>query len=147
MAKNDKFKEKKVSTAYKRELKGIETKVGRKEPLIVLSFKDFDRNQGQSFEDWEQDSLLSLAVNRLREICQLTVGQATAQQIIKPYTKVGFPPESAFTHPKHILPDVTWCTIHIQGKECVIGYFEDNIFHVVFLDKNHEFWITKKKNT
>jgi len=147
MARSDKFKEKKVSTAYKRNLKGIQTKEGKKESLIVLSFKDFDRNQGQSFEDWEHDDLLALAVNRLREVCQLTVGQATAQQIIKPYTKVGFPQESNFIYPKHILPDVIWCTMHIQGKECVIGYFDDNIFYIVFLDKNHEFWITKKKNT
>lgn len=135
MAKKDKFKEKKVSAAYKREIKGIPTKNGKKERLIVLSFKDFDRTQGQSFEDWEKDDLLALAVNRLREVCQLTVGQATAQQIIKPYTKVGFPPESIFVHPKHILPNVIWCSMHIQGKECVIGYFEDNIFHVVFLIK------------
>jgi hypothetical protein len=34
-----------------------------------------------------------------------------------------------------------------KGKECVIGYFEDNIFQIVFLDKDHEFWKTKKKNT
>jgi Na+-transporting NADH:ubiquinone oxidoreductase subunit NqrF len=89
--------------------------------LIVLSFKDFDRSQGQSFEDWEQYELLAFAINKLREVCQLTVGQATAQQIIKPNTKVGLPPESSFIHPKHVFPYVIWCTMHIQGKECVIG--------------------------
>ena len=86
-------------------------------------------------------------INKLRAICQITMAQATAQQIIKPYTKVDFPPESAFEHPKHVLPDVTWCTLHIQGKECIIGHIEDNVFHIVFLDKDHEFWKTKKKNT
>lgn len=48
--KQIKFKERNVSS-YKREVKGIELKQGRKDPLIVLSFKDFDRNQGQSFEE------------------------------------------------------------------------------------------------
>jgi hypothetical protein len=144
--KQNKFNERSVAS-YKREVKSIDTKQGRQEPLIVLSFKDFDRNQGQSFEDWEHEQLLALAVSKLREVCQLTVGQATARQIIKPYTKVGFPPESGFFHPKHVLPDTTWCSIHIQGKECVIGYFEDNIFQIVFLDKDHEFWRSKKKNT
>lgn len=90
---------------------------------------------------------MALTISKLREVCQLTVGQETAQRVIKAYTKVGFPPESGFVHTKHVLPDVNWCSMHIQGKECVIGYFEDNIFHVVFLDKDHEFWITKKKNT
>lgn len=144
--KQNKFKERKASS-YKRESKGIEIRQGRNEPLIVLSFKDFDRNQGQSFLEWEEEKLLALAVNKLREVCQLTVGQATARKVIKPYTKVSFPPESGFVHPKHVLPDVTWCSMHIQGKERVIGYFEDNIFQVVFLDKDHEFWKTEKKNT
>lgn len=144
--KQSKFKERNASS-YKRELKGIETRQGKKEPFIVLSFRNFDRNQGQSFEEWEDEKLLALAISKLREVCELTVGQATAQQIIKPYTKVAFPPESGFVHPKHVPIDVIWCSMHIQGKECVIGYFEDNIFYIVFLDKNHEFWETKKKNT
>ena len=144
--KQNKFKERNAAS-YKREVKSIETRQGRKEPFIVLSFKDFDRNQGQSFEEWEKEKLLALAVSKLREVCQLSVGQAIAQHVIKPYTKVGFPPDSNFEHPKHVSPDVIWCVMHIQGKECVIGYFEDNIFQVVFLDKNHEFWISKKKNT
>lgn len=144
--KQNKFKEREPS-AYKRELKGLEVRETKKEPLIVFSFKDFDRNQGQNFEEWQEEKLLALAINKLLGICQMTVGQATAQQIIKTYTKVDFPPESGFEHPKHIPSDVTWCSMHIQGKECVIGYFEDNIFQVVFLDKNHEFWETKKKNT
>jgi hypothetical protein len=146
MAKQDKFKERHIAS-YKRELKNIETKQGKKDPLIVLSFRDFDRNQGQNFEEWEEERLLALAINKLRDICQLTRIQATNQQIIKEYSKVDFPPNSAFKHPKHVLPDVDWCSMHIQGKECIIGHFEDNIFHIVFLDKNHEFWITKKKNT
>jgi hypothetical protein len=144
MGKNNKFIERK-SASFKRQPKKVETKEGKKDPFIVLSFKDFDRNQGQSFKDWEQDQLLALAIDKLREVCQFTVAQATAQQIIKPYTKNEFPPESEFTHPRHVPPDITWCSMHIKGKECVIGYFEDNIFYVVFLDKDHEFWITEKK--
>lgn len=135
------------AASYQREVKRIDLKQGRKDPLIVLSFKDFDRNQGQDFIEWEKEQLLALAVNKLREVCQLTIGEAIAQRIIKPYTKIEFPPDSGFIHPKHILPDVTWCSMHIQGKECVIGYLEDNIFQIVFLDKDHEFWKTKKKNT
>src|SRR3546814_8911884 len=78
---------------------------------------------------WEREQLLALAVGKLREICQLTVGQATAQRLIKPYTKVGFPPQSGFFYPKHVLPGVIWCSMHIQGKECVIGYLERSEEH------------------
>ncbi len=73
--------------------------------------------------------------------------EATRQQIIKEYLKGTFPDKSDFYHPKHIPEDIAWCSMHIQGKECVIGYFEDNVFYVVFLDKDHRFWITEKKNT
>jgi hypothetical protein len=135
------------NASLKRIPQNLETRQGKKEPFIVFSFKDFDRNQGQTFEEWQRDQLLALAINKLREICQLTVAEATSQQIIKSYTKVGFPPDSSFVHPKHVPPDVTWCSLHVQGKECVIGYFEEHIFHIVFLDKDHEFWKTKKKHT
>jgi hypothetical protein len=146
MGKGNKFKSR-SKASLNRKAKTLETRDNKRETFIVLSFRDFDINQGQDFEEWEGDKLLALMINKLRAICQITMAQATAQQIIKPYTKVDFPPESAFTHPKHVLPDVTWCTMHIQGKECIIGHIEDNIFHIVFLDKEHEFWITKKKNT
>ena len=146
MRKYDKFNERSLDS-YKRVPKGVETKQGKKVPLIVLSFRDFDRNQGQNFEEWEEEKLLALAISKLQEICQLTRNQATHQQIIKQYSNVMFPPNTAFKHPKHVLPDVVWCSMHIQGKECIIGHFEDNIFHIVFLDMNHEFWISNKKNT
>lgn len=147
MGKQDKFRERKKDSAYKRELKGIEPRHGKKEPLVVLSFKDFDINQGQSFNDWEENKLLALAMDKLKSVCQYTVAQVIQLQIITVYTKDSFPPESEFYHPKHIAPDIDWASMHIKGKPCVIGYFEDNIFHIVFLDKEHEFWITHKKNT
>jgi hypothetical protein len=145
--KQNKFKER-GSASYKRETGKVELRQGKREPLIVLSFRDFDRNQGQSFSEWEQEKILSLAVNKLHEVCNLTKMEVTKQQIVKEYPKGVFPPNSDFTEPKHITPPVTsWCSMHIQGKECVIGYFEDNIFYIVFLDKDHRFWITEKKNT
>ena len=120
--KQNKFKARNA-VSYRREVGSIDTRQGRREPLIVLSFRDFDRNQGQSFEEWEHERLLALAVGKLREVCQLTVGQATAQQVIKPYTKVGFPPASGFVHPRHVSPDVTWSSMHLQRKEYLVGSY------------------------
>lgn len=146
MGKQDKFKTKKIA-AYKREFKEVETKQGKREPFIVLSFKDFDIKQGQSFVEWQAEELLAVAIEKLRALCSYTIPQATNSGMLKIYTKVPFPPESAFEHPKHIPPDVDWVSMHIGNKPCVIGYFEDNIFHIVFLDKDHNFWITEKKHT
>lgn len=142
--KGKKFDPRKASS-FKRTLKELEEKPRTKEPYVVLSLKDFDRTQGQSFGEWQEDKLLSLALDRLSQVCSLTMREATTQQIIKRYDKVDFPPETAFTHPKHVPVGVTWASMHVQGKECVIGYVEENIFHIVFLDKDHQFWISKKK--
>lgn len=146
MGKNNKFTPR-PSSGYKRESKNLELRNGRKEPLIVLSFKNLDNNQGQSFENWEEGKLLALAMMKLRSLNEYTLSQALSKEILKIYTKVDFPPNSTFKHPRHVADDVEWCSFHVQGKPCIIGYFEDNIFHIVFLDKEHEFWITEKKRT
>lgn len=62
--KQHKFSERKTAS-YKREVGALDIRHGKREPLIVLSFRDFDRNQGQSFEEWEQEKLLALAVHKL----------------------------------------------------------------------------------
>ena len=141
-----KFKSRKASS-YNRKSRNLDDKSGRREPLMVFSFRDFDRNQGQNFKEWETEELLANACEKLAGISQLTIAQAVQQQIIKVYTKVDFPPNSEFTHPNHVPQGVKWASMHIQGKECIIGHFEDNVFQIVFLDKDHEFWKTEKKNT
>lgn len=146
MARNRKHK-KKLSSSRGRKPKKLEDKSSSRERLIVFSFKDFDRNQGQSFKEWEEEELLAKACEKLSGLNQLTLSQALQEQIIKIYTKVDFPPNSEFTHPAHVPNGVKWASMHVQGKECIIGYFEENIFQIVFLDKNHEFWKTEKKNT
>ncbi|EKJ86120.1 hypothetical protein CLV96_3945 [Leptospira meyeri] len=147
--KKNKFRERNNSS-YERKLKNVDLKEGKKkEPYIVFSLKDYDSTQGQTFQDWEQSEILALTLKKLQEISRLSVIEAQTKGIIKPYPKVPFPPsdKTEFYHPAHVLPGVTWCSLHVQGKECVIGYFEDHIFNIVFLDKNHLFWISEKKNT
>jgi hypothetical protein len=147
MGKGKKHKFQEGSGQYTRPLKNVAPREGKREPFIVFSFQNFDRNQGQSFEEWEQDNLLAKAMGKIHAICNLRKQEAITQQIIKQYPPKVFPPVSDFIHPNYIPTDIAWCSMHIQGKECVIGYFEDNIFHIVFLDKDHRFWVTEKKHT
>lgn len=128
-----------------RKRKGLEFKSGKPKRFIVFSLKDFDINQGQSFVNWEKENILSNLLTRLREICAYTIEEALSKQIVKKYDN--FPIKSDFHHPKHIPEGVNWGAIRIKGKERIIGYIEDNIFFVVFLDKDHRFWITEKKHT
>lgn len=40
--------------------------------------------------------------------------------------------------------DVQWSSLHINGRCCLIGHIVKNTFYLIFLDKDHRFWITKK---
>lgn len=133
--------------SFQRKLKDLSNKEPEQKRKIVFSLRDFDRNQGQSFSEWEDDKLLALALDKLSQLSQLTIAQAQQQQILKIYTKVDFPPKSKFKYPKIIKEGVLWASFHVQGKECIIGHIEEDIFHIVFLDKEHEFWISDKRNT
>jgi hypothetical protein len=111
---------------------------------IVFSFKDFDHTQGQTFVQWGDAKLLRILLDKIREYSKKTIPEAS-QASFRIYG--GFPPHSRFVHPKHIIPDAIWASMHIQGKECIAGHVIDNIFYVVFLDKEHHFWKTEKKHT
>ena len=102
-----------------------------------------DKTQGQTIVEWERLGLLSTFIARTQQISNLEYQQALAQQLIKQYTKVGFPEKSEFKEPKHVTPS-HWAVIHItqNSKEVVVGYLENNVFYIVFLDKEHKFWIT-----
>ncbi|EKF55238.1 hypothetical protein I215_08336 [Galbibacter marinus] len=131
-------------------LKRYERKRGKREAVgkqirtITFSWVKLDINQGQSVEEWERDGLLSVFCQMMRQIGQYNTTQVYANQMIKQYTKVGFPPDSKFEEPKHVSPSY-WAVIHIKpkSKEVVVGYIEDEIYYIVFLDKEHHFWPTK----
>jgi len=128
-----------------RKRKGLDFRSGAPRRFVVFSLKDFDINQGQKFEEWEEERILSNLLTRLREISAYLIEEALGQQIIKVYDN--FPANSDFNHPKHVAEGVKWSTIRVKGKERIVGYLEENIFYVVFLDKDHRFWITEKKHT
>lgn len=101
--------------------------------------------EGQSLEEWEKLGLLAEMNKRLQFVGQFSCQEALQKQYLKTYTKVDFPPNSKFTQPKHIV-GVEWTVMHIttNSKEVVVGYLEEDIFYIVFLDKDHNFWTTNK---
>lgn len=139
-------REKKVP-AYLRHEGNRSLRTGPPPVLIVLSFKDYDRgNQGQTMADWENLGLWAEASDKLAGLCQHTIGQALQKKLIT-YYPGGMPSHSKFEHPNHLPSDVKWCSMVVKGQPRVIGHIVENIFYIVFLDKDHDFWPTKKKNT
>jgi hypothetical protein len=121
--------------------RGHKDAIGLRIKSITFSWTKLVLTQGQSVNEWEADGLLADFCTRMRQIGQFNKVEALAQQYIKQYTQVGFPPDSKFQEPKHVSPTY-WAVIHIKpnSKEVVSGYVEDDIFYIVFLDKEHHFW-------
>ncbi len=128
-----------------------ERKVVESRELLTFSFKDLDESQPnndpQTIELWEQEGLLKPFLIRLKDLSNLTRSEAELQQQIKVYGD--FPPKTDFFHPKHVNQNVAWAVIKAVGgqKIVVAGYIVESTFYVVFLDKNHRFWISEKKHT
>ncbi|ACV64602.1 hypothetical protein Dtox_3909 [Desulfofarcimen acetoxidans DSM 771] len=115
--------------------------------MFLFSLKDLDREQGQSLIEWEKEGILARAFELIRNYCCSTL---TSQSNTDKFTVYGdFPPKNVteFFHPKHIPDDALWARIHITGKQCIIGHVVRNVFYVVFLDKDHEFYKSKLKHT
>lgn len=126
----------------------IENKVADEKPLIVFSFKDFDASQcppGQTFKQWEKDGLLSDLFTKLADLSSKNRMEAEQQQLVKIYGD--WPQEHTdFKLPNHIQGEVDWGTIQRIGgqKPRIAGYMIDNVFYIVFLDKEHKFYKSEK---
>lgn len=148
MGKNKKFQEQ-HSKNYKRGKKSLplRTEGLKPKPFLVFSLRFLDKSQGEAPEIWEDNKILSKAINRFQSLCSMTVIDATQQQILKIYgTEI--PKDSNFTHPKYLEDDIEWASIRIQAKERIIGFLESGfVFHIVFFDMEHDFYPSKKKNT
>ena len=125
-----------------------EKKVKGEIPLLVFSFKDFDSNQcppGQTFKEWEKGELLAPLMTKLVELSNKNRVIASLEGCLSTYDT--FREDSDFKKPKYIEGDVQWATIKDVGGQLhrVAGYIVDNVFYVVFLDKEHKFYKMKNK--
>jgi hypothetical protein len=107
---------------------------------IAFCFRDIDRNQGATLQEWETANLLPKLVHRIAAVSQQTLQEAKQSSAMRAYND--FPTRSGFRHPGHVTQDAEWAAIHLQGEPVIGGHIEKNIFHVVFLDTHHAFWIS-----
>lgn len=126
---------------------------GEEKSRLSFSFKDLDETQPegapQTLELWHEHEMLTTLIEKIRDVSELSRDEAVKQQIIKCYGD--FPPadKTDFTHPGHVEKTVSWSVLRRIGgqKGTVAGYLVDNVFHVVFLDMDHKFWISELKHT
>jgi hypothetical protein len=113
---------------------------------FVVSLKHIDKTQGQNFEVWEAEKILSRSLEVLAGYCTDAIRRSVGPKFT---IYGGFPPKhkTEFSHPLHVPEDAEWARIHVTGKQCIIGHIVKNTFYIVFLDRDHKFWISTKKHT
>lgn len=116
----------------------------RPDDHLLISLKHFDRTQGQSFYEWQSLGLLAEALMRVLDHS----GEPVVRRFGDKFKQYGpRPAHSKFTHPRHVPPDAVWASMHVKGEECMIGHMIGSVFYLVFLDKEHDFWPSQKRNT
>lgn len=144
---DNKFKKQSTQTERKQNVRQ-ERNVKDALPLISFNFKDFDKNQippGQSFDDWQENGLLAKMMEKYSYVCQCNITEAQQRGYITIYKD--FPERSDFHIPAFFEGEVNWAVIKDIGgqKARVAGYVNGSVFYVVFLDKDHRFYITKDR--
>ncbi len=140
-------KKQRKDPAYMRE-QGKRNAVVNKERNITFSFSKHIKAEGQTIEEWSELGILETLILRIKNLGQHSSLTVRHHNWIKEYHKIEFPPNSGFKEPKHVI-GVTWAVMHIteNSKEVVVGYIEDDVFYIIFLDKDHIFWPSRLKNT
>lgn len=132
--------------------------------LMRFNFNFFDRNQSHAsdFEELGHEELLKL-INKFvnfsdKSLLEWSNETAGGHNLFVNYRN--FPNPSEFKHPACVPHDVEWCRLRIGSKLRLIGfvvppnlhgvakdnfYYDKNTFYLVFIDKEHKFYMTEKR--
>ena len=111
-----------------------------------VSFQYLDTSQkfGSAFKDWQACGLLSKMMETLQGYCTRPLREQFDGYKFKAYGGFPEPEYTMFECPANVPEDANWARIHINNKSVVVGHYVGNTFYVVFLDKTHKFYLTKK---
>lgn len=121
-------------------------------------------NGSQDFEDWTPEQLHKL-LNAIKDYSLQSLHHWQKQRMGKGSVLSvygDFPVNSAFKHPLCVPHDVVWGRFRLQSAVRLCGFmvprkmhgerheatgevFDSNTFYVVFLDKNHKFYVTEPR--
>ena len=112
-----------------------------------LSFQYLDTTQkfGSTFKDWQNDGLLSKAMETLQGYCCSPLRQSIDGDKFTIYEKYPSKDKTDFLYPQNVPEDAQWARIHVNGKSVIVGHVVNDTFYVVFLDKTHHFYLTKRQ--
>lgn len=114
---------------------------------VSFQYLDTTQKYGSSFRDWQACGLLSKALEVLQGFCCSPLQKQLDGNKFALYQSFPTPEKTKFTYPKNVPEDAHWARIHITGPAVLIGHVVNDTFYVVFLDKTHKFFLTKKETS
>jgi hypothetical protein len=130
-----------------------------------FSYFDSSQDAGQKFSDWTHKQLCDL-LEKLKNYTTKSLDYWRNERAGGGGLKVleiyeGFPLKSEFDEPKSISHQAKWGRFRLGWKIRLVGFtiptelhntlhktgefFDKNTFYVVFLDRDHKFYLTEKK--
>lgn len=133
-----------------------------------FNFSYFDPNQdaGQKFSEWTHKQLYDL-LGKIKDYTTKPLDYWRHQRVgnsgLRMLAIYGvFPSKSDFVHPKYVPHQAQWGRFRLGSKLRLVGFtipaelhktphkktgefFDKNTFYVVFLDRDHKFYLTEKK--
>ena len=111
-------------------------------------FKDTDIDPAQSINTWKAEDRILDMLLALKDISSnnATIVQTSRLTLYGEYPSKD---KNEFPLPADLPSEIKWGTIQNIGgqKARIAGFLKDSICYLVYLDKNHRFWITKPKNS
>lgn len=138
------IKKHKQESAIKSFLNDKQQNISKNPENFNISFEDFCSKQTYacSFSDWEKGGHLAHALKTLHGYCKSPINyDGDKFGLYGDFPPYGY---TLFEHPEHVIPDANWAKIHISGICVIIGHVINNTFYIVFLDKSHKFYLTKR---
>lgn len=139
-------KHKPASNALLDRLVEKKTKANTSFGNFKVSFEYFDPAPmyASSFADWQQVGLLSHALDHLKGFCCSPLLKQVDGKKFAIYGDFPNPDSTKFDRPAHVPLDANWARIHINGPAVLVGHVHEDTFYLVYLDKTHKFWLTKR---
>lgn len=112
---------------------------------ISLQYYNDDQPSTGTLRIWQAEGILADAIEVLSGYCKRPLREQIDGEKFSLYQGFPTPDKTDFTFPQNVPEDAHWARIHVKGKPVIIGHVVDNTFFIVFLDKDHRFWLTKRE--
>lgn len=111
---------------------------------VSFQFLDTSQKFGSTYKDWQKLGLLSKLLDTFSGYCCKPLLEQVDGTKFTVYGNFPVKDKTMFDFPTHVPPDANWARIHVTGAAVVVGHIVSDTFYVVFLDKTHKFWLTKR---